>query len=157
MVVLQDEKYETMMLGKLTEKVQCLICNTVDTGEMLELLDNMETLGLAYLFEHEIKKVLDTFVSNHNLQNNLKGENNLYNTALLFSLLRKHGYHVTQGTHIPFTQSICFVFFFLKYQIFMFCNIFNTDMFADLVDINTHSDVKAMLKLFEASHLGLSR
>ncbi|XP_017222440.1 alpha-farnesene synthase [Daucus carota subsp. sativus] len=114
-----DEKYERM-LGKLIGEVQGLLSNTADTWEKLELLDNMEKLGLTYLFEHEIKKVLDTLVSNNNL--NLDGEKDLYNTALFFTVLRKHGFHVSQ------------------------------DMFADLVD-NTHSDMKAMLKLFEASHL----
>lgn len=115
-----DEKYETM-LWKLVEQVKCLLSNTVDTWEKLELVDNMEKLGLAYLFEHEIRKVLDTLVSN--TSRDLKGEKNLYNTALLFKLLREHGHHVSQ------------------------------DMFAGLVDISTHSDVKPMLKLFEASHL----
>uniref|UniRef100_A0A175YQI5 Terpene synthase like-14 n=1 Tax=Daucus carota subsp. sativus TaxID=79200 RepID=A0A175YQI5_DAUCS len=105
-----DEKYERM-LGKLIGEVQGLLSNTADTWEKLELLDNMEKLGLTYLFEHEIKKVLDTLVSNNNL--NLDGEKDLYNTALFFTVLH---------------------------------------MFADLVD-NTHSDMKAMLKLFEASHL----
>ena len=103
---MQDEKYERM-LGKLIGEVQGLLSNTADTWEKLELLDNMEKLGLTYLFEHEIKKVLDTLVSNNNLMN-LDGEKDLYNTALFFTVLRKHGFHVSQGTPIPFTQFILF-------------------------------------------------
>lgn len=101
------------MLGKLIEQVKCLLSNTVDIWEKLELVDNMEKLGLAYLFEHEIEKVLDTLVSNASM--NLKGENNLYNTALLFKLLREHGHHVSEGTdHMPFPQFIYITF--LKVQ-----------------------------------------
>ncbi|KAK1380394.1 alpha-farnesene synthase-like [Heracleum sosnowskyi] len=114
------EKYERMV-SKLIEDVRCLFSNTLDIWENLELVDNMEKLGLAYLFEYEIKKFLDKLECKNN--QNLDGNKNLYNTALLFTLLRKHGYHVSQ------------------------------DLFVALVDISTHSDAKSQLKLFEASHL----
>lgn len=114
MVILQDEKYERV-LEELIEEVKCLLSNTVDTWEKLELLDNMEKLGVAYLFEPEIKKILDTLVSSNN--QNLNCVNNLYNTALLFTILRKHCYHVAQGTHIPFTQLICFFSRSTKYYV----------------------------------------
>lgn len=87
------------MVRKLIEEVKCLLSDTVDTHEMLELIDRMEKLGLAYLFEHEIKKVLDTLASSQTLIN---AENNLHTTALWFLILRKHGYHVSQGIYNEF-------------------------------------------------------
>ncbi|WOH13093.1 hypothetical protein DCAR_0832602 [Daucus carota subsp. sativus] len=114
------EKYERMV-SKLREEVKYLLSNTLGIWEKLELIDNMEKLGLAYLFESEIKSVLDELVSNHN--HSFTGEKKLYNTALLFKLLRKHGYTVSQ------------------------------DVLEGLVEISPHPDVKAVLKLFEASHL----
>lgn len=105
---MQDGKYERM-LEKLIEEVKCLLSNTVDTLKKLELLDNLEKLGLANLFEHEIKNILDTLVSSNN--QNLNCAKNLYTTALHFMILRKHGYPVPQGAHIPFAQLMCF---FLK-------------------------------------------
>lgn len=102
-MVLQHEKYERSV-SKLIEDVKCLLSNTLDIWENLELVDKMEKLGLAYLFEYEIKEVLDTLLSKNN--QNLNSEKNLYNTALLFTLLRKHGYPVSQGIRLPFTQFV---------------------------------------------------
>ena len=96
-MVLQHEKYERMV-SKLREEVKYLLSNTLGIWEKLGLIDNMEKLGLAYLFESEIKRVLDELVSDHN--HSFTGEKKLYNTALLFKLLRKHGYTVSQGTQI---------------------------------------------------------
>lgn len=114
----EDQKYDIMM-RKLIEEVKCLLSDTADTHEMLELIDRLEKLGLAYHFEPEIKNALHNLASSENFN----AEKNLHTTALWFLILRKHGYHVSQ------------------------------DMFMGLVDISTESDVKAVLKLFEASHL----
>ncbi|KAK1372886.1 (+)-delta-cadinene synthase [Heracleum sosnowskyi] len=86
-----DQKYD-ITIGELIEEVKCLLSDTVDTLEMLEHIERLEKLGLAHLFEHEIKKVLDTLAS----VQNLNAEKNLYTTALWFLILRKHGYHVSQ-------------------------------------------------------------
>lgn len=83
-------------MRKLTEEVKCLLSETVDTHEMLEHIDSLEELGLAYLFEHEIKNVLHNLASNKNFN----AEKNLYATALWFFIIRKHGYHVSQGIYI---------------------------------------------------------
>lgn len=131
-IFVQDEKYERM-LGKLIGEVQGLLSDTVDTWEKLELLDNMEKLGLTYLFEHEIKKVLDTLVSNNN--QNLDGEKDLYNTALLFTFLRKHGFHVSQGTHIPFTQ-------FHTLYVPSFWDILQLFRFQNFLKIVNYSNIK---------------
>lgn len=153
---LQDQKYDTV-IRKLIEEVKCLLSDTLNTHEMLELIDRLEKLGLAYLFEHEIKKA-----SNQNFN----AEKNLYATALWFLILRKHGYHVSQGIHMLITcevrtqtkyvmvivRSVKFIthLFVINY---VWCIFLLTDVFTGLVDISTESDVKAVLKLFEASHL----
>lgn len=71
-----------------------MFSNTVGTLAMLELIDNIEKLGLAYLFEHDIVEALDLIASTHNQSM----EKDLYATALLFTLLRQHGYTISQGT-----------------------------------------------------------
>lgn len=92
---LQDQKYDIMM-RKLIEEVKCLLSDTADTHEMLELIDRLEKLGLAYHFEPEIKNALHNLASSENFN----AEKNLHTTALWFLILRKHGYHVSQGIHI---------------------------------------------------------
>ena len=72
--------------------------------DQLELIENLQRLGLAYHFETEIKNIL------HNIYNNKddKWKNeNLYATSLEFRLLRQHGYNVSQGNEcICFTTSL---------------------------------------------------
>ncbi|KAH9727538.1 TPS27 [Citrus sinensis] len=67
--------------------------------DQLELIDNLQRLGLAYHFETEIENIL------HNIYNNKddKWKNeNLYATSLEFRLLRQHGYNVSQEVFSSF-------------------------------------------------------
>lgn len=59
--------------------------------EKLELIDNLQRLGVSYHFKHEIMQIL----SNINL--NAATGDSLYATALKFRLLREHGFHISQG------------------------------------------------------------
>ncbi|KAK2996200.1 hypothetical protein RJ639_025362 [Escallonia herrerae] len=118
-----EEKYETHA-QKLKEDVKRIFTETLDLLAKLELIDSIGKLGLQNLFEEEIKNALDTIVSMKN--NHLSGKDDLYATALWFRLLRQHGYSVSQ------------------------------DVFAAFIDKfmeSTPSNVKAILELFEASHL----
>ncbi|KAK2998307.1 hypothetical protein RJ639_023335 [Escallonia herrerae] len=118
-----EEKYETHA-QKLKEDVKRIFTETLDLLAKLELIDSIGKLGLRNLFEEEIKNALDTIVSMKN--NHLSGKDDLYATALWFRLLRQHGYSVSQ------------------------------DVFAAFIDKfmeSTPSNVKAILELFEASHL----
>ncbi|KAG5625402.1 hypothetical protein H5410_010620 [Solanum commersonii] len=90
----------------------------------LELIDNLERLGLSYHFKDEIKQILKSI---HD-QNVATGDS-LYSTAMKFRLLRQYGFHISQDILNNFMdendnlkQSIC-------------------------------NDTKALLKLYEASFL----
>ncbi|KAH9727539.1 TPS27 [Citrus sinensis] len=93
--------------------------------DQLELIENLQRLGLAYHFETEIKNIL------HNIYNNKddKWKNeNLYATSLEFRLLRQHGYNVSQEVFSSFRD---------KNEGFI-CN-----------------DFKGILSLYEASYCSL--
>lgn len=73
----------------------------------IELIDDIQRLGLGYKFEDEIRRALVRCVSW--LKNNDAKKRSLHATALSFRLLRQHGYEVSQGTYFyPY-----YLFFFL--------------------------------------------
>ena len=65
----------------------------------LELIDNVQRLGLGYRFETEITRALDNFVSSKGFNNDERIDKCLclHATALSFRLLRQQGYIVSQG------------------------------------------------------------
>ena len=66
---------------------------------ILELIDDIQRLGLGHRFDKDIKRALDRIVSWDNGQEfDVKAEEKLHVTALRFRLLRQHGYLVSQGT-----------------------------------------------------------
>ncbi|KAH9685730.1 Beta-myrcene/(E)-beta-ocimene synthase 2 [Citrus sinensis] len=90
-----DETYKRQA-EELKGKVMTTINKDVtEPLDQLELIDNLQRLGLAYHFETEIRNIL------HNIYNSNKDYNwrkeNLYATSLEFRLLRQHGYPVCQG------------------------------------------------------------
>ncbi|KAA8515446.1 hypothetical protein F0562_018943 [Nyssa sinensis] len=122
-----EEKHKSHV-EKLKEEVTSMFDEAVDQLVKLELIDNIQKLGLANLFEEQIKEALDTIVSAKNKKSSI--EDDLYATALRFRLLRQHNYGVSQDMFRGFMDEMGT---FMKH---------------------TH-DVKAMLELFEASHLAL--
>jgi len=60
--------------------------------EKLELIDNLERLGVSYHFKDEIMQIL------RSIYQNITPGDSLYTTALKFRLLRQHGFHISQGT-----------------------------------------------------------
>ncbi|KAF5937900.1 hypothetical protein HYC85_025406 [Camellia sinensis] len=78
---------------KLKEEVKRMLAEVVDPLGGLEMIDDLQTLGVFYHFEDEIKRVLD------NIRNDDKWNNkDLHSTSLQFRLLRQHGYNIPQGT-----------------------------------------------------------
>ncbi|XP_062014786.1 (E,E)-alpha-farnesene synthase-like [Rosa rugosa] len=132
---LQGECYR-IQIHKLIEDVKDLFgeCKESCSLDKLKLIDRIQKLGLNNHFEKEIKEALDTIASVE-LENNsnpcISSEGDLYATALLFKILRQHGYKVSQ------------------------------DIFGSLMDEmgtlkkNTFGDVKGMLEMLEASNLAL--
>ncbi|XVE92870.1 hypothetical protein REPUB_Repub01dG0140700 [Reevesia pubescens] len=109
---------------QLEVRVRSMI-NSEDTEplEILELIDDVQRLGLGYRFESEIRRALDRIAS-------MKDEANksLHATALCFRLLRQHGYEVSQDVFSSFKDQ-------------------NGSFKASLSE-----DVKGMLSLYEASY-----
>uniref|UniRef100_M1A6Y0 Monoterpene synthase 2 n=1 Tax=Solanum tuberosum TaxID=4113 RepID=M1A6Y0_SOLTU len=78
----------------------------------LELIDNLQRLGVSYHFKDEIMEVLRS-VHNQN-SSTTTGDNSLYSTALKFRLFRQHGFHISQDIlndfkdeQGNFKQSLC--------------------------------------------------
>nr|XP_043634924.1 R-linalool synthase QH1, chloroplastic-like [Erigeron canadensis] len=94
-----SEKYETKLDG-LKELVKTMIseCNVMeDTLSTLELVDDLQRLGISYHFKDEIRNVLKSvymcyFDGHVNYWNKL----DLNLKALGFRLLRQHGYRIPQ-------------------------------------------------------------
>ncbi|KAK2990982.1 hypothetical protein RJ640_005464 [Escallonia rubra] len=124
-----EEKYETHA-KKLKDDVKCIFLETVKSLANLELIDSIGKLGLATIFDEEIKDALDTVVLS--IQNNkLSLEEDLYATSLCFRMLRQHGYSVSQDIFKCFLDDL---------------GKFNR---------SANLDVKAVLELFEASNMSL--
>ncbi|KAF8410924.1 hypothetical protein HHK36_003461 [Tetracentron sinense] len=79
---------------KLKRDVRIMFVNVVEPLAQLELIDVLQRLGVAYQFEEDIKRTLDTIYISRN--NDKWMEEDLHSTALHFRLLRQHGFHVPQ-------------------------------------------------------------
>ncbi|KAF8409456.1 hypothetical protein HHK36_005532 [Tetracentron sinense] len=112
---------------KLRGDVRILFNNKVEPLARLELVDVLQRLGLAYHFEEEIKRTLETIYTSSNKWS----EEDLYATSLQFRLLRQHGYQVPQ-------------------EVFCSCKDKMGNFKASLCE-----DTKGMLSWYEASYLSL--
>ncbi|TXG55307.1 hypothetical protein EZV62_020563 [Acer yangbiense] len=125
-----DDKYRNRA-EKLEEEVRCMINN--EDAEMLtilELIDDIQRLGLGHRFHKDIKRALDRIVSwDNGHEFEVKAEEKLHVTALRFRLLRQHGYLVSQDVFEAFMD--------------------DEGKFKKYVE----SDVKGMLSLYDASFL----
>ncbi|WCJ37692.1 Isoprene synthase chloroplastic [Euphorbia peplus] len=97
---LQNDNADDLHKEKAKEvevEVRCLIkTNKNESDEeiikKLELMDDIQRLGMRFLFEDEIKEGLYNILHCGGFAN-LKS---LHSTSLLFRLLRQHGYHISQ-------------------------------------------------------------
>ncbi|KAH0632797.1 hypothetical protein KY284_035583 [Solanum tuberosum] len=78
----------------------------------LELIDNLQRLGVSYHFKDEIMEVLRS--AHNQISSTTTGDNSLYSTALKFRLFRQHGFHISQDIlndfkdeQGNFKQSLC--------------------------------------------------
>ncbi|KAL4620239.1 hypothetical protein ACB092_06G139100 [Castanea dentata] len=123
-----DEPYEDRV-KKVEEDVRSMINNeNADLVETLELIDDVQRLGLRHPFEKDIAKALvKLFASSKGC--NERVEKSLRATALSFRLLRQHGYEVSQDVFNRFKD--------------------DGGNFKEFLA----KDVKGMLSLYEASYL----
>ncbi|CAL9765696.1 unnamed protein product [Musa acuminata subsp. burmannicoides] len=101
--------------------------DTTDILQTMDLVDSIQLLGLSYHFEKEISEALNRV---HDADFN---DHALYDTALRFRLMRQQGYHVTPDVFNKFKD---------EKGSFM-CTL--------------ESDVKGLLSLYNAAHLGTHR
>ncbi|XP_047958834.1 cineole synthase 1, chloroplastic-like [Salvia hispanica] len=92
-----DYKEERHMrrAGELIMQVKMMLVKETDPIRQLELIDELQRLGLSDHFQKEFKEILNS-VYRENKIHERKEENDLYSTALAFRLLREHGFHVAQ-------------------------------------------------------------
>jgi isoprene synthase len=122
-VAMQDELYRDRV-KKVEEDVMSMINNeNADLLETLELIDDVQRLGLGYRFEKDITRVLENFASGCY---NERVEKSLHATALSFRLLRQHGFEVSQGTNYIYFWDIMvrFNFSVLIWSLFFILNGF---------------------------------
>ncbi|CAN0914661.1 Probable terpene synthase 12 [Linum grandiflorum] len=113
-----------VMLEKELEASE--IMNEEDVLNMLELIDDIQRLGLSHRFENAIRKALDRFLFIGGSK--AVTDKSIYCVALGFKLLRQNGYHVSQGTYSS------------SWQLVNDKGVFE-------------GDVKDMLSLYEASYI----
>lgn len=104
----------------------CMFIEAVDLVVNLELIDSIEKLGLANLFEEALDTII-AFKNNHSIT-----EERIYANALLFRILREHGFNVSQDIFRGFTNNM-----------------------GTLIKSTNSDDTKAVLELLEFSHLAL--
>ncbi|KAL4012925.1 hypothetical protein IC575_025071 [Cucumis melo] len=105
-----------------------------DSLKGLEVVDELQRLGISYHFQMEINQILEIINGRfNNGEEGLEWNNNrsLYATSLHFRILRQHGYHIPEGVFKEFKN--------------------------DIENLDNICEVKAkgMLSLYEASFLAM--
>ncbi|KAE8125702.1 hypothetical protein FH972_020477 [Carpinus fangiana] len=126
-----DENIE-QQVWELKKKVRTTLIAVVEKpSQKLKLVDAIKRLGVSYHFENEIQEILQQLHNNITLHHLDDHENNdeLYDVALLFRLLRQHGFYISCDKFAKFMDSKG------KFK-------------ESLMD-----DARGMLSLYEAAHL----
>lgn len=90
------EEDNARRMGKLSEDVKQLIYRKKGIEDQLQLIDHLRQLGAAYHFKEDIKDALWTIYDSMEEVSMLL-KDNLHATALMFRLLREHGFAVSEG------------------------------------------------------------
>nr|AKN58860.1 monoterpene synthase-like protein [Freesia hybrid cultivar] len=117
-------------IRKLKEEVGQLFSDSKEILYQIELIDELQQLGVAYHFQDEIKDKLSTIFCSLE-KTRLFMDNDLKTTSLIFRLLREHGFHVSADIFNSFRE---------EGGNFKLC---------------LKNDVEGMLSLYEASFLGI--
>ncbi|CAA2975160.1 terpene synthase 10-like [Olea europaea subsp. europaea] len=89
-----EERYKTRA-SEMKMQVKMMLDETMEPLDQLELIDNLERLGISYHFEDEIEQIL-AFINRKYSKSKEPKIKDLYATALEFRLLRQHGFNVSQ-------------------------------------------------------------
>lgn len=95
-----DSMYKTRA-EVLEREIRCVINEELHkagtTLSLIEMIDDIQRLGLGHRLEMDIRKVLDNIVYSENVYYVAKDTSStLHATALRFRLLRQHGYQISQ-------------------------------------------------------------
>ncbi|CAJ1978694.1 unnamed protein product [Sphenostylis stenocarpa] len=129
---LQEDDSDIKRVQLLKEDVRRMIVSPVDDTFLLKLnfINSVQRLGVSYHFEHEIDEALHQIYENATKDNNIVGhDDDLHHLALLFRLLRQHGYRISSDVFHKFKDQ--------------------TGNFKESI-VN---DVQGMLSLYEAAQL----
>nr|C0KWV4.1 RecName: Full=Geraniol synthase Tps-5031G8, chloroplastic; Short=PsTps-5031G; Flags: Precursor [Perilla frutescens var. hirtella]ACN42010.1 geraniol synthase [Perilla frutescens var. hirtella] len=95
----KEERYLTRH-AELIVQVKPLLEKKMEATQQLELIDDLNNLGLSYFFQDRIKQILSFIYDEnqcfHSNINDQAEKRDLYFTALGFRLLRQHGFNVSQ-------------------------------------------------------------
>lgn len=87
-------------ISELKEEVRRMITFDVDNpSQTLDLIDQLQRLGISYLFESEIEHTLEHIHKFYFEVSNEDINGDLYMVALLFRLLRQQGYKISCGEY----------------------------------------------------------
>ncbi|XP_028807715.1 probable terpene synthase 2 [Neltuma alba] len=131
-----DDNVEHKVQKEKLKKV--ISSNDQSPSEKLDFIDWVQRLGVSYHFEHEIEEALANIHSIYTSNNNVirqDGRDNLHFVALLFRLLRQHGYPVSSDVFERFKD--------IKGKL-------NNESL-------TEDDVEGMLALYEAAQFEVHR
>nr|KYP39047.1 hypothetical protein KK1_039668 [Cajanus cajan] len=113
---------------KLEEIVRVSINSTdMEPRSLVEFIEDVHRLGLVHRFEDDINKALQMIVSTEYFKD--QSQKSLHDTALLFRILREHGFDVSQDVFKSFQDE-------------------EGNFKADISE-----DVQGLLSLYEASYL----
>nr|QJX58284.1 monoterpene synthase 11 [Salvia officinalis] len=91
--VYAEEKY-SIKACELVVQLKKVLQGESNWVRQLELIHDLQTLGISYHFDHEINQILNSiYLEQKYLETE---ERDLYSTALAFRLLRQHGLRVSQ-------------------------------------------------------------
>ncbi|KAI3812654.1 hypothetical protein L1987_17366 [Smallanthus sonchifolius] len=128
----KDQACEEQRAKELKEKVrkELVVQGPIEPThhmKLLELIDAVQRLGVAYHFEDEIEECLKHIYVTYG--DKWINENNLQSTSLWFRLLRQQGFNISSG-----------IFYKYKNE--------NGSFFESMRD-----DIQGMLSLYEATHM----
>ena len=90
----------TGRVEELKNYVRGLLLDSSGPLTKVELINHLQRLGVGYLFEEEIRIVLDAIWKGKDIEI----ENDLHATALRFRILRQNGYDASIGTYANWVQ-----------------------------------------------------
>ena len=83
----------------LKEKVKMMLQSSIyqNIDKILNLIDLVQRFGISYHFQKEINHALEQIHNTLTRDNIIREEVNHNSLALLFRLLRQHGYRISSG------------------------------------------------------------